>query len=466
MNNIEISSAIPLQTFQNPDSRLADPNQQDVELFNAEYQSKPPSPQPFQANLNDLSSQPLSRTQMDGLAQAAAKGPEELAKATQEIITSDKTLAVAAAASATSLAPASATTFVEAAIQANPDAAAQIAASVAEVAIQANPSAAAQIASGIMVVAVKQNSTQASQIADSVSAVMMNAVPPISSSNTAGSAAGIMEAALKTNPAAASEMMRTPLSLNPQSAPFVDKGTQDVVSETVPGFSGISGQALAGFSNNPPTPTEAQIPSIVSAGPSQTFSTGFSALGGSVQGRNAMPVTPEAFVSKDTFTPPDQVMQFAAQAPANSVSTPTPAAQQAPKELSLNLLQLIASTVSKMDIGETQTTMTLQKTPELPGEVTIQVSIRNGNLEVSFLASDARALAMLQNNVAALQARLQQTLGATSVLILFPDGSSSDAAMDSTHAPTDSDRTGKIGLSDGRDGKDKVKGQSKSGGAQ
>ena len=85
---------------------------------------------------------------MDGLAQAAAKGPGELAKATQEIIISDKTLAAAAAAYATSLAPASAATFVEAAIQANPGTAAQIAASVAEVAIQADPQAASTSVEG------------------------------------------------------------------------------------------------------------------------------------------------------------------------------------------------------------------------------------------------------------------------------------------------------------------------------
>jgi hypothetical protein len=279
-----------------------------------------------------------------------------------------------------------------------------------------------------------------------------------------------MEAAVKIYPAAApdiaAEMMRTALSLNPQSAPLVEERIQEVISEIAPEFSGIVGQVLVGIQNNPPTPTDAQIPSIVPAAPPQCFSTGMPALDGMVKGETTKPAKPEASVPAETFSPPDQVLQSTTQSVASGVNTAIPVAQEVPKTISENILQLIANTVSKMEIGETQTTITLQETPELPGEVKLQVQIQNGKLKVSFQASDPKALAMLQNNVSALQARLQQTSGATSVQIILSDSSSSDTATDSTDAPTESGRLGKTGRSDGRDGKDKVEGKSKSGGAQ
>ena len=112
-----------------------------------------------------------------------------------------------------------------------------------------------------------------------------------------------------------------------------------------------------------------------------------------------------------------------------------------------NILKLIAETVSKIQIGETQTTITLQKTPELPGDTTLEVRMENGRLEVVINATDPQTAQLLQNNLAALQSALAAGSGASqvSVTIEGPDASiesdvSSDGVGENSEksgAPTD-----------------------------
>ncbi|MFM8984208.1 MAG: flagellar hook-length control protein FliK, partial [Spartobacteria bacterium] len=82
-----------------------------------------------------------------------------------------------------------------------------------------------------------------------------------------------------------------------------------------------------------------------------------------------------------------------------------------------NILKLIAETVSKIQIGETQTTITLKKTPELPGDTTLEVRMENGRLEVVINATDPQTAQLLQNNLAALQSALAAGSGASQVSV-------------------------------------------------
>jgi hypothetical protein len=133
-------------------------------------------------------------------------------------------------------------------------------------------------------------------------------------------------------------------------------------------------------------------------------------------------------VSKDTL---DKSGEHAA---AESASVPAPAMQvevkaegvEAPrdlKEIPDNILKLISETVSRIQIGDTQTTITLQKTPDLPGDTTLEVRMENGRLEVVINATDPQTAQLLQNNMAALQSALAAGAGANqvSVTIEGPD---------------------------------------------
>ncbi len=145
-----------------------------------------------------------------------------------------------------------------------------------------------------------------------------------------------------------------------------------------------------------------------------------------------------AGVSKDTL---DKSGENAA---AESASVPAPAMQagvkaegvEAPrdqKEIPDNILKLISETVSRIQIGDTQTTITLQKTPDLPGDTTLEVRMENGRLEVVINATDPQTAQLLQNNMAALQGALAAGAGASqvSVTIEGPDtATESDGGSD------------------------------------
>jgi hypothetical protein len=129
-----------------------------------------------------------------------------------------------------------------------------------------------------------------------------------------------------------------------------------------------------------------------------------------------------AGVSKDTL---DKSGEHAA---AESASVPAPAMQvevkaegvEAPrdlKEIPDNILKLISETVSRIQIGDTQTTITLQKTPDLPGDTTLEVRMENGRIEVVINATDPQTVQLLQNNMAALQSALAAGAGASQVSV-------------------------------------------------
>jgi hypothetical protein len=115
-----------------------------------------------------------------------------------------------------------------------------------------------------------------------------------------------------------------------------------------------------------------------------------------------------------------------------------------------NLLKLIAETVSKIQIGETQTTITLQKTPDLPGDVTLEVRMENGRLEVNITATDPQSAQLLQNNLAALQSALAAGAGASQVSVTVESPATpSDSDTGSERVGEDSGKT-KASDSEGR----------------
>jgi len=128
-----------------------------------------------------------------------------------------------------------------------------------------------------------------------------------------------------------------------------------------------------------------------------------------------------------------------------------------------NVLKLIAETVSKIQIGETQTTITLQKTPDLPGNTTLEVRMENGRLEVVINATDPQAAQLLQNNLAALQSALSAGSGASQVSVSVEGpGTSGDSNTESNGVGERSDKPQTSSSGD----KKKVEANRGSGGAQ
>ena len=91
-----------------------------------------------------------------------------------------------------------------------------------------------------------------------------------------------------------------------------------------------------------------------------------------------------------------------------------------------NLLKLIAETVQKITVGETETTIQLKQTDGIPGDVQLHVQLNNGALEVRIDASDSRAAEVLANNMAGLQGALSGVSQGKSVSISINDNRGAD----------------------------------------
>ncbi len=104
-----------------------------------------------------------------------------------------------------------------------------------------------------------------------------------------------------------------------------------------------------------------------------------------------------------------------------------------PKAVPENVLKLIAETVSKISIGETQTTITLKSSVDLPGETTLTIQKSNGQLQVVIKATDAKAAQLLNANAAALQNVLKSAANATQVSVMVTHSDFTDS-VDSERA--------------------------------
>ena len=490
MENLQISSSHLRSVVSTEPPIVVSAKADDVAFFNAAMQGETTASSYKDAASTGSPEEILPQSQQDQILKAAAKSPEDLAQVVQQLVSENPSLAGAIAAYATKLDPSSAATFAEAAIKANPQAAAQIAASVTEVAIkanpqaaaqiassvaevasQANPEAAAQIATSVAEVAIKANPQAAAQVAGSVFSAVVNAIPNISLPNTLDIAARIAKVAVSANPIAASditaEMMKIALSFSPGYAPAAAEELQSVINEVAPEFAAVVGAVLQNLqtntlpnsgSNTPVTPiavAAAPVAGIISGTVSM-------ATGGTTPSPGGNPAQ-----SQNTPSMPDQAPQsgfIASQATAASVGGSNPVPPASPKVI-VNLLQLIASTVSNMKIDETQTTIVLQKTAELPGEVTLEVRMRNGALEVNFNTSDPESLATLQNNISALQSQLQKSIAISAQVFLAGQPLEDELSnLDDSKSEVGTDF--KTGQSNEGNGRDKVQKKSQNGGAQ
>ena len=95
-----------------------------------------------------------------------------------------------------------------------------------------------------------------------------------------------------------------------------------------------------------------------------------------------------------------------------------------------NLLGDIVKTVKEMNIGETTTTISFNDATLR--DVTVEISLNNGRLEVAFTTSDPDSQTLLQNNMAALQSALQATSGKSSVSVTVAGDSEMESSSDST----------------------------------
>jgi hypothetical protein len=169
-------------------------------------------------------------------------------------------------------------------------------------------------------------------------------------------------------------------------------------------------------------------------------------------------------VSKDTLEKGGEQAAFEAaqvQGPAlqAEIQTGPVESPRAQKEIPENILKLISETVSRIEIGETQTTITLQKTPDLPGDTTLEVRMENGRLEVVINATDPQTAQLLQSNIAALQSALAAGGGATQVSVSI-EGVESPAESEDT-----SDEVGETHETSQPGGDKKVESKQGSGGA-
>jgi hypothetical protein len=471
MENLQISSSHLRSVVSTEPPIVVSAKADDVAFFNAAMQGETTASSYKDAASTGSPEEILPQSQQDQILKAAAKSPEDLAQVVQQLVSENPSLAGAIAAYATKLDPSSAATFAEAAIKANPQAAAQIASSVAEVASQANPEAAAQIATSVAEVAIKANPQAAAQVAGSVFSAVVNAIPNISLPNTLDIAARIAKVAVSANPIAApditAEMMKIALSFSPGYAPAAAEELQSVINEVAPEFATVVGAVLQNLqtntlpnsgSNTPVTPiavAAAPVAGVISGTVSM-------ATGGTTPSPGGNPAQ-----SQNTPSIPDQAPQsgfIASQATAASVGGSNPVPQASPKVI-VNLLQLIASTVSNMKIDETQTTIVLQKTAELPGEVTLEVRMRNGALEVNFNTSDPESLATLQNNISALQSQLQKSIAISAQVFLAGQPLEDELSnLDDSKSEVGTDF--KTGQSNEGNGRDKVQKKSQNGGAQ
>ena len=433
MENLQISSSHLRSVVSTEPPIVVQAKADDVAFFNAAMQGETTASSYKDAASTGSPEEILPQSQQDQILKAAAKSPEDLAQVVQQLVSENPSLAGAIAAYATKLDPSSAATFAEAAIKANPQAAAQI--------------------------------------AGSVFSAVVNAFPNISLPNTLDIAARIAKVAVSANPIAApditAEMMKIALSFSPGYAPAAAEELQSVINEVAPEFATVVGAVLQNLqtntlpnsgSNTPVTPiavAAAPVAGVISGTVSM-------ATGGTTPSPGGNPAQ-----SQNTPSMPDQAPQsgfIASQATAASVGGSNPVPQASPKVIT-NLLQLIASTVSNMKIDETQTTIVLQKTAELPGEVTLEVRMRNGALEVNFNTSDPESLATLQNNISALQSQLQKSIAISAQVFLAGQPLEDELSnLDDSKSEVGTDF--KTGQSNEGNGKDKVQKKSQNGGAQ
>ena len=366
------------------------------------------------------------------LADAAAKRPEDLAKVVNAIVVQNPSAAPAIAAAAMKEAaqanPAKTTDaaaqIVEAAVQAKPEAAAQIAGTAAQSVIDNLPSEkAADVLGGITKAAVSANPEAAPQIAGEVAQAAIQAAPAAA-------------------PQIAGEVTKVAASANPEAAPQIAREVVQAAGESVPDAkTEIAGQVAKVVGDLNPQAAW-QIAREVAKATAQTSALNESSEQNTPQAgplKNEVPSgegEPTGVLKSKSLSASEAAAAASATAPASipagTVSmeaSPAPAASSALDKRMNNLLADIVKTVKEMSIGETSTTISFNDATLR--DVTVEISLNNGRLEVAFTTSDPDSQALLQNNMAALQGALQAASGSSSVSINVTGGLEFEASSES-----------------------------------
>jgi hypothetical protein len=176
--------------------------------------------------------------------------------------------------------------------------------------------------------------------------------------------------------------------------------------------------------------------------------------------------------SKEQSSPDAPVFQAPVAQPAVqnlAPGTPMPQVESRPASGTdvASLLKLIAETVSKLEIGETSTTIELKNAPGLEGDVKLNLKLENGSLVVEIEASDETTRALLEINSTALKEALAKTASAGAVEISFTGPAENAPAESGTDS--EGSRDGDSQSSDSRRGEDsqtRVSGKGARSGAQ
>ena len=116
-----------------------------------------------------------------------------------------------------------------------------------------------------------------------------------------------------------------------------------------------------------------------------------------------------------------------------------------------NILADIVKTVKELNIGDTFTTISFNDSTLR--DVTVEISLNNGRLEVAFSTSNPDSQNLLQSNISALQNALQAGSGVSSVNVSvagepeefpeFPEGGGEGTLSKSTDTKSDKKVSGR-----------------------
>ena len=386
------------------------------------------------------------------LADASAKGPENLAKVVNAIVAQNPSAASAISAAAMKeLAQANPATttdaaaqIVQAAVQANPEAAAQITGAAAQSVIDSlPPESAADVLAAITKSGVSVNPKAAPQFAGEMTKAAVSANPEAAPQIAGEVAQAAIQAAPATAPQIAGEVTKSAVSANPEAAPQIAGEVVQAAGESVPDAkTEIAGQVAKVVGDLNPQ-AAGQIAREVAKATAQTSAFNESSEQNTPQAgplKNEVPSgegEPTGVLKSKSLSASEAAAAASATAPASipagTVSmeaAPAPAASSALDKRMSNLLADIVKTVKEMSIGETSTTISFNDATLR--DVTVEISLNNGRLEVAFTTSDPDSQALLQNNMAALQGALQAASGSSSVSINVTGGLEFEASSEST----------------------------------
>ncbi len=282
---------------------------------------------------------------------------------------------------------------------------------------------------------------------------LMTLLPNIQPPKTAEFAAQIIDAVAKSNPDMAvqitSDLVSRALPLLGENAADFPVQVLEKLRESSPVIAEAVAGVLIGLSGNAPSPP-------LSEAPAKT---------------DGVVVSPEK-PTKDQSSPDAPVFQPPVAQPAVqnlAPGTPMPQVESRPTGGAdiQSLLKLIAETVSKLEIGETSTTIELKNAPGLAGDVKLSLKLENGSLEVTIEASDENTRALLEINSTALKEALAKTASAGAIEISFKGHAENASAESGTDH--ESSRDGDSQSSDsgrGEDSQTRVSGKGARSGAQ